>query len=288
VEINGYEDGPLNRAQIPEHLWATASAAQSGYATSCWRVVVANGSSNRAARIDRLVRSALHASEEMLSSRVTSRLPDAADSESACRSNGSRTHAEPRPPSVYRTRAPTARPRAPTVPTGFPRAGPGPVLAGHASTSAGGNVANPSVPMGWDGARSDDVAGNALFPAASANGSDRISVRSCSVCYCETAYRQAGRAADALAIFEALVTDSERILGTEHPDTLTTRSNLAGAYQAAGRGADALAIFEALLADSERILGTERPDTITTRSNLPAVYDSAGRTDDARRLRGAD
>ena len=49
----------------------------------------------------------------------------------------------------------------------------------------------------------------------------------------------AGRVADAIAIYERLLDDKERILGAEHPDTLTTRHNLAGAYQAAGRVADA-------------------------------------------------
>ena len=34
---------------------------------------------------------------------------------------------------------------------------------------------------------------------------------------------------------EPLVTDSERLLGDTHPDTLTSRNNLAHAYGAAGR-----------------------------------------------------
>ena len=42
---------------------------------------------------------------------------------------------------------------------------------------------------------------------------------------------------EAIAIYEPLLADHERILGAEHPSTLTTRHNLAFAYQAAGPGA---------------------------------------------------
>ncbi|MGO9791661.1 MAG: tetratricopeptide repeat protein [Solirubrobacteraceae bacterium] len=49
-----------------------------------------------------------------------------------------------------------------------------------------------------------------------------------------SAYRAAGRVAEAIAIYEALLADKERILGTEHPSTLTTRNNLASAYRALG------------------------------------------------------
>ena len=87
--------------------------------------------------------------------------------------------------------------------------------------------------------------------------------------------------AEAIAIYEPLLADRERILGAEHPDTLSTRHNLAFAYQAAGRVAEAIAIFEPLLADSERILGAEHPDTLATRHNLAGAYRAAGRVDEA-------
>ncbi|WP_425546828.1 tetratricopeptide repeat protein [Actinosynnema pretiosum] len=37
-----------------------------------------------------------------------------------------------------------------------------------------------------------------------------------------------------MTLYEANLTDSERILGPDHPDTLTARNNLAYAYKAAG------------------------------------------------------
>ena len=54
--------------------------------------------------------------------------------------------------------------------------------------------------------------------------------------------RPLGRTADAIAIFERVVADHERLLGDEHPATPTARANLAVSYPQAGRTADAIAI----------------------------------------------
>ena len=78
-----------------------------------------------------------------------------------------------------------------------------------------------------------------------------------------------------------LVADSGQILGQTHPDTLTTRSNLAYAYQDAGRLEEAIPLFERTLADREQILGETHPDTLTARSNLAAAYHDAGRLAEA-------
>uniref|UniRef100_UPI000AFFEC42 tetratricopeptide repeat protein n=1 Tax=Nocardia niwae TaxID=626084 RepID=UPI000AFFEC42 len=42
-----------------------------------------------------------------------------------------------------------------------------------------------------------------------------------------SAYASAGRTAEAIPLYERTLTDSERILGPHHPDTLVTRDNLA-------------------------------------------------------------
>ncbi|MEU2107157.1 FxSxx-COOH system tetratricopeptide repeat protein [Nocardia sp. NPDC019255] len=79
-------------------------------------------------------------------------------------------------------------------------------------------------------------------------------------------------------------TDHERVLGTDHPDTLTARNNLAGAYQSAGRLTEAIPLYEQTLADRERILGLDHPDTLTARNNLAGAYQSAGRLTEASDL----
>ena len=88
-------------------------------------------------------------------------------------------------------------------------------------------------------------------------------------------------AAQSILIAEPLLADQERVLGADHPDTLTTRSNLALAWQAAGRTAEAITLYEQTLPDMERVLGADHPDTLTTRSNLALAYQAAGRTAEA-------
>jgi tetratricopeptide (TPR) repeat protein len=98
---------------------------------------------------------------------------------------------------------------------------------------------------------------------------------------------------------ESLVADYGRVLGADHPDTLTSRNNLALAYRAAGRVAEAIPLFVQTLADRRRALGTDHPDTLISRNNLALAYEAAGRVAEAiplfaqtlggrRRVLGAD
>ena len=48
-------------------------------------------------------------------------------------------------------------------------------------------------------------------------------------------YLAAGRAAEAIPLFEQTLAVRKRVLGPDHPDTLTSRNNLAAAYVEAGR-----------------------------------------------------
>ncbi|AHH99175.1 tetratricopeptide repeat protein [Kutzneria albida] len=74
---------------------------------------------------------------------------------------------------------------------------------------------------------------------------------------------------------------TERLLGHDHPDTLTCRSNLAFLLEANGEGARAAEIFADVLADRERVLGPDHRDTLTSRNNLAAVYEALGDLDRA-------
>ena len=69
---------------------------------------------------------------------------------------------------------------------------------------------------------------------------------------------------------------SARVLGPDHPDTLTSRNNLAGAYQSAGDLGRAIPLYEQTLTDRERVLGPDHPGTLTSRNNLASAYRSAG------------
>jgi hypothetical protein len=79
-------------------------------------------------------------------------------------------------------------------------------------------------------------------------------------------------AAQAIATAESLLADQEKALGSDHPDTLTTRGNLANAYTDTGRTTEAITLHEQNLADQERVLGSDHPDTLITRGNLANAY----------------
>jgi hypothetical protein len=61
------------------------------------------------------------------------------------------------------------------------------------------------------------------------------------------------------------------VLGPDDPQTLFTRSNLAGLLVESGRLAEAITAFEQLLADRTRVLGPDAPQTLATRSNLDSL-----------------
>ncbi|BCJ47216.1 tetratricopeptide repeat protein [Actinoplanes ianthinogenes] len=85
----------------------------------------------------------------------------------------------------------------------------------------------------------------------------------------------------AITYWQRLVDDAVRLLGDEHPDTITARAGLASAWWQAGRAADAIGLLERVVDDRERLLGDEHPDTMTARIGLAAGYRRAGRTADA-------
>ena len=51
-------------------------------------------------------------------------------------------------------------------------------------------------------------------------------------------------ASQAIGVAQSLLADQERILGSDHPDTMKTCSSLAAAYRDAGRADDAIALDE--------------------------------------------
>ncbi len=95
------------------------------------------------------------------------------------------------------------------------------------------------------------------------------------------AYQAAGRAAEAIPLFEQTLVGRQRQLGPNHPDTLTSQNNLAAAYQDAGRAAEAILLFELTLAARERLLGSDHPSTLNSRGNLAHAYQATGRAAEA-------
>ena len=80
-----------------------------------------------------------------------------------------------------------------------------------------------------------------------------------------------GRLTEAIDLYEQVSANSIRVLGSVHPETLSSRNNLACAYAAAGRITEAITQFEQVLTDCTRILDENHPLTTTVRENLEAV-----------------
>lgn len=67
-----------------------------------------------------------------------------------------------------------------------------------------------------------------------------------------------------------------RLRGTQHPDTLSARSQIAFWTGRCGHPEDALRLFKELLSDQEQVLGPDHPDTLGTRSSIAAWTGEAG------------
>ena len=96
-----------------------------------------------------------------------------------------------------------------------------------------------------------------------------------------TVATEAGDFGGAIEILKDAAEESGRLLGADHPDTLSSRNNLAIAYQDAGRLNDAIPLHEETLKARTQLLGPNHPDTLTSRNNLAAAYRAAGRLNEA-------
>ena len=83
-----------------------------------------------------------------------------------------------------------------------------------------------------------------------------------------------------MRLFTELLPDQERVLGRDHPDTLTTRNNIAwpGTRPEAGRvraQASRCRLFTELLPDQERVLGRDHPDTLRAQEAIKLLESAA-------------
>jgi hypothetical protein len=81
-------------------------------------------------------------------------------------------------------------------------------------------------------------------------------------------YGQLGDCCHALPHGQQELPLRRRVQGADHPDTLTTRSNVAYWTGECGDQPGALRLLGELLLDQERVLGPDHADTLTTRNNV--------------------
>ncbi|MEH0516754.1 FxSxx-COOH system tetratricopeptide repeat protein [Streptomyces sp. B21-079] len=88
--------------------------------------------------------------------------------------------------------------------------------------------------------------------------------------------RKAGAFGAARLLHERVLDVETRMLGPEHPDTLTSRNNLGNALFGMGEPAEAIRLLRQTLEGRTRMLGPEHPDTLTSRNDLACALDGTG------------
>jgi tetratricopeptide (TPR) repeat protein len=93
-----------------------------------------------------------------------------------------------------------------------------------------------------------------------------------------------GAFVSARAYFERAVEATQRLLGDDHPDTLTARNNLAGTLCAQGELDAAQKLQKTVLEARRRVLGGDHPHTLTVKNNLAGTLYAQGKLIAAREL----
>jgi hypothetical protein len=70
---------------------------------------------------------------------------------------------------------------------------------------------------------------------------------------------------------------SSRVLGLEHPVTLTSMGNLSLTYRNQGRWKEAKELFVQVMETRKRMLGSEHSFTLTSMANLAFTWKEQGR-----------
>ncbi len=97
-------------------------------------------------------------------------------------------------------------------------------------------------------------------------------------------FKKRGQLPEARRYGEQALTVARRVLGDEHPDTLTSMNNLAGVLRDQGALPEARHLHEQELTVQRRVLGDEHPDTLTSMNNLALVLQAQGALPEARQL----
>ncbi|MFJ3954137.1 serine/threonine-protein kinase [Streptomyces sp. Je 1-4] len=93
-----------------------------------------------------------------------------------------------------------------------------------------------------------------------------------------------GRWEEAGEAHRALAADRERLLGPDHPDTLTSRLEAGHALGRLGRHFEAHQIYAEVLAGRERALGPDHPDSLSCRHHVAGNLGRLGRLEDSRAM----
>ncbi|KAH8834424.1 hypothetical protein DL96DRAFT_1810696 [Flagelloscypha sp. PMI_526] len=132
--------------------------------------------------------------------------------------------------------------------------------------------------------KEDMVLTLSLLPHLRASAQTGLDLHFTLLHYLGVIYDRGGMFQECAAVYEQETSMMQKEFGLEHPDTLTSMSNLASAYSDLGRHKDALELMNQVLALSNQILGEEHPDTLTSLDNLASIYSDLGQYQEALKL----
>jgi hypothetical protein len=76
----------------------------------------------------------------------------------------------------------------------------------------------------------------------------------------------------------------KKLLGAEHPSTLSSMGNLASTYWNQGRWNEAEQLQIQVMDMRKKLLGAKHPDTLSSMENLASTYQNQGRWNEAEKL----
>ena len=97
-------------------------------------------------------------------------------------------------------------------------------------------------------------------------------------------FKNKGEYNRALPLYEECLARQKRVLGDDHPDTLTSLNGLASFFNYKHEYDRALPLHEECLTKRKRILGDDHPDTLASLSDLAFLFTKMGKCDSALSL----
>jgi hypothetical protein len=93
-----------------------------------------------------------------------------------------------------------------------------------------------------------------------------------------------GRYKEAEKLYVEVMQTRKRVLGDEHPDTLTSMASLAATYRNQGRWGEAKKLQVEVMQTIKRVLGDQHPSTLSSMANLASTYWTQGQWGEAEKL----
>ena len=97
-------------------------------------------------------------------------------------------------------------------------------------------------------------------------------------------YSEQGRWKEAEVLEFVVMEKRKRLLGDDHPNTLTNMANLANTYRIQGRWKEAEMLQDVVMEKNKRLLGDDHPDTLGSMENLAVTYGDQGCWEEAEIL----